>query len=127
MAVGSDWLRNEAVTYFFTTNAMGTRPTGWEVALIKDDGNEVASGDDANYARQSVSFLDNANVGRVENDASISFPAAETGASYTVAEFAIYDNNGNLLVQEALEFAKSIVGGDVISFAAGDLVAGVGV
>lgn len=127
MAVGSDWLRNEATKYFFLTTSMGTRPPGWEVALIKDDGNEVASGDDANYARQSISFQDTGSVGRVENDAAISFPAAESGASYTIAEFAVYDTNGNLLVQQALEFSKTIEGGDVVSFAIGDLVAGVGV
>lgn len=127
MAVGSDWLREEATKYFFLATSMGTRPSSWEVALIKDDGNEVAGGDDANYARQSATFQDTGAVGRVENDTALSFPAAEAGASYTIAEFAVYDGGGNLLVQEALEFNKLIEGGDVVSFAAGDLVAGVGV
>lgn len=125
MAVGSDWLRNEAAKYFFLTDSMGTRPSSWELALILDDGNEVSSSEDSNYVRQSVSFVDTGDVGRVENDAAVSFPAA--GGSYTIAEFAVYDGNGNLLVQEALEFQKSIETDDVVSFAAGDLVAGVGV
>lgn len=127
MAVGSDWLRDEAAKYFFLTTAMGARPAAWEVALIKDDGNEVSGTDDANYARQAATFQDTGAVGRVENDTAISFPAAEAGASYTIAEFAVYDGAGNKLVQQALEFNKAISGGQVVSFAIGDLVAGVGV
>ncbi len=64
---------------------------------------------------------------RVRNAASVSFPAAAGGSDYTVSEFAVFDaaTGGNRLQREDLDFAKAIVGGDVLTFAAGDLIMGV--
>ncbi len=121
---GSDWLREEATKYFFLTTSMGTRPSAWELALFVPDGSEVDSNEDSNYARQSITFQDSGAVGRAENDAAISFPA--TGGPYTISEFGVYDGAGNLLVRQALEFEKDLDTGDVVSFAIGDLVVGVG-
>lgn len=128
MSVASDWLSDAWLNWAYLGNTLPTRPSAWYLALIDQaNGTEITSTQDANYARQSISFETFGTAGRVRNAASVSFPAAESGASYTVAEFAVYDasSGGNLLQQAALDFPKDIAGGDVLTFAAGDLIMGV--
>lgn len=122
----SDYLRDEWTKYAFLTTAMGTRPDSWEVALLTAADTEVAGGDDANYARQAATFETYGQVGRVRNDAAVSFPAAEVGADYTVTHFAIYAaNTSEKLMEQELEFPKTITGGEVLTFGIGDLITGV--
>lgn len=127
MPVASDFIRDEWLKWAYLSGAMGTRPTAWYIALFDDTGSEIDSNIDANYARQSVTFETFSTPGRVRSAVSASFPAAESGASYTVSEFAVFDaqTGGNRLQREDLDFPKDIVGGDVLTFAAGDLIMGV--
>lgn len=128
MPTVSDFTKDELTKYVFTDDAMGTRPTSWYVGLIKPNGDEVQGADDANYERQAVTLNMTGTPGRADNDGAISFPAVETGADYDIDRFAIFDasSGGNNLIQENLEFEKNVVGGNVVSFGAGDLVVGVG-
>lgn len=127
MAVASDWLSDEWLKWAYLDTSLATRPTTRYLALFDDAGNEIDGTTDANYARQAITFETFATPRRVRNAASVSFPAAETGADYTVAEFAVFDasTGGNRLQRESLDFNKSIVGGNVLTFAAGDLIMGV--
>ena len=124
---GSDWLRDELTKYIFTTEAMGTRPAAWYVALFKADGTEVDGTDDANYSRQSVAFSTYA-TGRARNDAVVSFPAAEAGADYEVTHWGVYTDAsaGEELIKQELEFSRQVSDEDVISFAPNDLIVGIG-
>lgn len=129
MAVASDWLGNAWLEWAYLGTSTATQPTAWYLALFDDAGNEITTSVDANYARQTVSFETFATPRRVRSAVSVSFPAAEDPltADYIVAEFAVFDaaTAGNRLQREALDFPKTITGGDVLTFAAGDLIMGV--
>lgn len=123
----SEYTRDQLTAYWFTDESVDSRPTGLHIALIKDNGDEVDDGaDDANYARQAVSFETYGTTGRARNASSVTFAAAATGSSYTVEAFAVFDaeTGGNELGRADLEFPKDVVDDTAISFGAGDLVVG---
>lgn len=122
----TDYLRDLLARWAFTTDAL-TRPAAWYVALLDVNGDEITTTADANYARQAATFAVSATDGRLENDATVSFAAAGTGADYTVYGFAVYDaaSAGTRLAQAELEFEKAVTEGQVTSFSAGDLIVGV--
>lgn len=75
----------ETLTYWFTTDAMGDRPTSWEVALHSGD---PGTGDDneltdANYAREAATFevVADGDGYIARNDADIVFPALAAGVT----------------------------------------------
>lgn len=75
----------ETLKYWFTTDAMGDRPTSWEVALHSGD---PGTGDDneltdANYARESANFevVADGDGFIARNDADIVFPALVAGVT----------------------------------------------
>lgn len=126
---GSDWLRDELTKYAFTDESMDDRPDEWYIALFTDDETEVGGGDDSNYERQEVTFeIFGGTPGRARNEDLVAFPAAASGSSYTVTHWAVYtdDSGGEQLLVQELEFPRSMSEGDVIAFAQGDLVAGIG-
>ena len=125
------WAQEQVLTWLFTTGAMGTRPTAWFLALHTGDpgtgaDNEVTSGADANYARQSVD-LTVALVGNqyeADTDADVTFPAAETGASYTVTHVSMHSavTAGDALLIKAVPIPIPVVGGGVVSIPLGELI-----
>jgi hypothetical protein len=127
MSAATDYLEGEWMKYAFTTTSTGTRPTAWYLALHTGDpgeagtANEVTSGDDANYARQSATFTRTG--GQCKNNGAVSFPAAETGADYTVTHMSLCDaaSSGNVLYKGLLDAPRDVGTGTVISFAVDDL------
>lgn len=121
-------LSEQLIKYFFTDEAVSSRPASWEVALHTADpgttgANEVVEGA---YARQSVTFAaaDAGVYWQASNEADVTFPAAGVGASYSVTHFSIIDaTNAEVLTSGALPVAIPVVEGTIISFAAGDLIA----
>jgi hypothetical protein len=111
-----------------------TRPTSWYVGLatasIADtDGlADITEEDDANYARQSISFdtpsLNASGNQEIANDAQIDFPAYDSNADNAVTHAFVAtttDNTGKLLGYITLDDSKQPSAGEVLSFSAGDL------
>ena len=125
------WAQQQVLTWLFTTGAVGTRPTAWFLALHTGDpgdgaDNEVTAAADANYARQSVD-LTVALVGsqyEADTDADATFPAAETGASYTVTHVSMRTalTAGDALLIKAVPIPIPVVGGGVVSIPLGELI-----
>lgn len=89
--------------------------------------NEVAGGDDANYARQAVTLVKSASgtVYRARNNADVVFPAASVGSSYTVTYLGIWDAStaGNLLATLAIPGSGlPVVAATINTFAINDIV-----
>ena len=88
--------------------------------------NEIATG--TWYGRQLTgAFTAPAPAGQayqVTNSASITFPAV-SGVAVTITHVGVYDalTAGNLLFSAAMQSAKTLQIGDVLSFAPGTLVA----
>lgn len=127
----SDFTREELTKYLFTDESLGTRPTAWYIGLFTgpDPSDEVDTGsDDANYVRQQATFVDYATTGRRRNDSLISFPAAETGASYEITHWGVFtaETGGDNLIIQPLEFSRQVDENNVVSFAQNDLIVGVG-
>jgi len=112
--------------WLFTTDAMGTRPTSWYVALHTGDPTADGSTNeltDANYVRQSATFTaSQATLWQVANDADVVFPAAD--AAYTATYVTVWDaaTGGNMLARMQLPLSRSISAGGVFSIPAGELV-----
>lgn len=89
----SENLSLQALSYYFTTDAVDARPTTWNVSLHSGDpgplgaDNRITVADDANYADQSATFAssDQGDYYRVANTAAINFPVAATAYSATHA------------------------------------------
>ncbi len=126
----SDYLANDALTYYFTTNSPVTRPTTWFVALHTGDpgaagtANEVTTGgNDANYVRKAVTFA--AVSGRqTSNTGAVTFNAAAAASNYTVTHVSIWSasTSGNCYAKGQLDASKLVTTGDVVAFAIGDLI-----
>lgn len=119
------FLQDAWVKYAFTAEAMGTRPTGWAVALHTGDptqagsGNEVTTALDSAYIRQAVSWT--RVVGVVSNAALVSFPIVVAG--YTVTHVSVWGSaTGDCLYVGALALPKPLAVGDTFSFPIGQLV-----
>ena len=122
----------------------GVRPTAWFVALFLDDPGDDASGTEINgvdteYLRKPVIFsvstlnatslhYEATNSGTVTDGdgEAVIFPAAATGASYTVPYFAIMDAEtigaGNILYSGALCVPKVVTETIQVRFDAGDII-----
>lgn len=123
--------KQQLLKYGFTTDAMGTRPTAWTLALhVGDPGNdgtanEVTTGShDANYVRQSIAMqFDGAGAYPiVENGASLAFPAMAVGVSHTITHYSIWGDDGNAWIKKALPGGPvSSADGKVLTVDAEDL------
>lgn len=121
----SAYLAAELAKYAFTGEAAAAEPSAWYVALHSADptptgASEIAS---SGYVRQgSVAFTRAANEVRNAGGA-ISFPAV-TGAPYTVTHVSVWTaaNGGNMLIYGALAVPKTFAVGEVVSFAANELI-----
>lgn len=125
--------KQQLLKYAFTTDALGTRPTTWHLALhVGDPGaagsaNEIDPGThDANYARQAITMqYDGAGAFPiVENGAALAFPAAAAGSSHSATHYSIWDasTGGNCWIKSALPGGSvSIVEGKVLTVDTEDL------
>lgn len=119
-----EYISEQFVKQFFTAETVADRPTGWTIALHAGnpgtgDANEVV---DANYARQSVTFTA-ADAGAFWEGSSVAdvvFPAAASGASYTVTHYSVRNATGGAcLAIAALPTPIPVVAGGVITIPAG--------
>lgn len=88
---------------------------------------EVTTAQDANYVRSSATFVKSANglLFQAKNQADVSFPAASSGANYSVSHIGIWSaaTGGNCLAVIPLQAgALPVVGGTINTFAANDIV-----
>lgn len=95
----ADYAEAEVVKYLFTAEVMGTRPTGWFLALHTADPTDTGGSNEvfaAWYARQTCALTRSGNS--VTNTALITFPAV-TGTAVTITHVSIKDavNGGNTL------------------------------
>jgi hypothetical protein len=118
----SNYLETEVLEWAFT-NAGGTRPTAWYLALFTAAPSDTGGGTEVSgggYARQAVTFTVSGNT--ASNNAAIEYPTAT--ANYgTVTHIGVFDasTSGNLLAHAALTTSKSIETGDVFRVPSGDL------
>lgn len=127
MSALTDYAEAEVAKYLFTSEAMGTRPTAWYVALHTADPTEtgaVAEVSGSSYARQAVTL--NRTAGQVVNAGAVTFPAV-TATPYTTSHVSIWDavSGGNCLAKGALAIAKLHAVGESANFAAGELIANI--
>lgn len=113
----------------FTTDALGTRPTAWHVAMhtgapgLDGAANEAAY---TGYARVAATFVADQPVAgqawRVRNNADLSFPA--TDAAVTVTHITVFDaaTGGNCLAVFALPLSRSVESGGVFTIPLNELV-----
>lgn len=121
-AAASTFARNESLKYLYTTETMGTRPTGWTVRLHSADptvDGSVGAITGSGYADQSVTFTRTGN--QVANNNAITFPTVTT-APYTVSWFSVWDNNGNMLSRIQAAIPKTYAVGDAATFAIGEII-----
>lgn len=121
-AAASTFARNEAIKYFYTTAAMGQRPTAWVVKLHSADPTvtgAVGEISGSGYISQAVTFdqVDN----QVSNSNAITFPVV-TSTPYTVSWYSIWDNNGNMLSRTQVAVPKTFAVGDAAAFAVGEII-----
>lgn len=95
----ADYAEAEVVKYLFTAEVMGTRPTGWYLALHTGDPTDAGGSNEvfaAWYARQTCALTRTGNS--VSNTSLITFPAV-TGGAVTVTHVSIKDavSGGNTL------------------------------
>ena len=121
-------LTKDSLTYYLTTGIVIDRPVGWEISLHDGDpgvdgtANEIT---DANYVRQEIDFaIDDTDPAApfAENDALVSFPAADAG--YDVTHIVVWDSLGNILVPQSLRAPKSILATEQAQIAAGEIKIG---
>lgn len=122
----SDFLEN-ALLGAVLKNTAYTSPAAVYLALFTSDptdagtGSEVSSG---GYTRQALAF--GGTGSSVSTTAAVAFTAA--GAAFgTVTHVGIFDaaTGGNLLLHGALTVPRTVEDGSTLTFAAGDITAGV--
>ncbi len=116
--------------WMFTTDSV-TRPTTWYIALHTGDpgsdgsSNEVDTGDDADYVRQSVTYGSAASK-QCLNDAAVSWTVNSGSAGFTVTHASVWtaSTGGTCLMTGELGAARDMVALAVETFAIGEIVAG---
>lgn len=117
-----------ALDWLFTTDSV-TRPTAWYIATHLDDpgetgaSNETTTSEDADYARQSITFA-SASSGQSLNDLAASWTVNSGSSGYTVKYASIWDaaTSGNCLAYGALQANRVLAASDVLTFAVGEVV-----
>lgn len=121
MTALSNYLETEMLEWAFT-NAGGTRPTAWYVALFTAAPSDTGGGTELStggYARQAVTFTVTGDT--ASNNAVIDF--VSSGDWGNITHVGIFDAStaGNLLAWGALAAARDPASGDTIRFAASAL------
>ena len=119
------------LNYAFTTETV-SRPTAWKMALHTGDpgadgsANEVDTGTDADYVRQSVTFAAESG-GRCLNNLAASWTVNSGSAGYTVTHATVWDVTGTpvCLMSGELTVHKTLAASDVQTFSVGQIVAAI--
>lgn len=120
----SNYAENKILDHLLKT-ASFTQPTNIYVALHTADPTDAASGAEVSggsYARVLCNTWDAAASRTTSNTNTVTFAAA-TGSWGTVTHWSIWDASsaGNMLAHGSLSVSNSVVSGNVVSFAAGEL------
>lgn len=125
MAALSDYSEKLILDYLMTTGS-ATRPTNWYVGLYTAAPNDAGGGTElsgSGYAREAVTFAAaTSGTGTTSNSGAVVF-TADGGDWGSVTHMGIHDatSSGNLLWHGALAAAKTVLDGDSLEFAAGNI------
>lgn len=125
MAALSDYSEKLILDYLMTTGS-ATRPTNWYVALYTAAPSDSGGGTElsgSGYAREAVTFAAaTSGTGTTSNSGAVVF-TADGGDWGSVTHMGIHDatSGGNLLWHGALAAAKTVLDGDSLEFAVGNI------
>jgi hypothetical protein len=125
MAALSDYAEKLILDYLMTSGS-ATRPTAWYVALYTSAPSDAGGGTElsgSGYARESAAFAAaTSGTGTTSNSGAIVF-TADGGDWGSVTHMGIHDavSGGNLLWHGALAAAKTVLDGDSLEFAVGNI------
>ena len=125
MAALSDYAEKLILDYLMTSGS-ATRPTAWYVALYTSAPSDAGGGTElsgSGYARESAAFAAaTSGTGTTSNSGAIVF-TADGGDWGSVTHMGIHDavSGGNLLWHGALASAKTVLDGDSLEFAVGNI------
>jgi|TARA_R110002153_G_scaffold470_2_gene2159 hypothetical protein len=125
MAALSDYAEKLILDYLMTTGS-ATRPTAWYVGLYTSAPSDAGGGTElsgSGYARESAAFAAaTSGTGTTSNSGVIVF-TADGGDWGSVTHMGIHDavSGGNLLWHGALAAAKTVLDGDSLEFAVGNI------
>ena len=125
MAALSDYSEKLILDYLMTSGS-ATRPTAWYVALYTSAPSDAGGGTElsgSGYARETVAFAAaTSGAGTTSNSGAVVF-TADGGDWGSVTHMGIHDasSGGNLLWHGALAAAKTVLDGDSLEFAVGNI------
>ena len=125
MAALSDYSEKLILDYLMTTGS-ATRPTNWYVALYTAAPSDSGGGTElsgSGYSRESVTFAAaTSGTGTTSNSGAVVF-TADGGDWGSVTHMGIHDATSgcNLLWHGALAAAKTVLDGDSLEFAVGNI------
>lgn len=125
MAALSDYSEKLILDYLMTTGS-ATRPTNWYVALYTAAPSDSGGGTElsgSGYSREAVTFAAaTSGAGTTSNSGAVVF-TADGGDWGSVTHMGIHDasSSGNLLWHGALAAAKTVLDGDSLEFAVGNI------
>lgn len=125
MAALSDYSEKLILDYLMTTGS-ATRPTNWYVALYTAAPSDSGGGTElsgSGYGREAVTFAAaTSGAGTTSNSGAVVF-TADGGDWGSVTHMGIHDatSSGNLLWHGALAAAKTVLDGDSLEFAVGNI------
>lgn len=125
MAALSDYSEKLILDYLMTTGS-ATRPTNWYVGLYTAAPSDAGGGTElsgSGYAREAVTFAAaTSGTGTTSNSGAVVF-TADGGDWGSVTHMGIHDatSSGNLLWHGALAAAKTVLDGDSLEFAVGNI------
>lgn len=125
MAALSDFSEKLILDWLMTTGS-ATRPTAWYVGLYTAAPNDAGGGTELSgngYARETVAFAAaTSGAGTTSNSGAVVF-TADGGDWGSVTHMGIHDasSSGNLLWHGALAAAKTVLDGDSLEFAVGNI------
>lgn len=121
----SNYLELKLLDHFLKTTSL-TVPTNIYVALSTADPGESGSGlaepSGGSYARVAHNTWAAAAARATSNSNTITFPTA-TGSWGTITHWALFDasTSGNMLAYGSLSVSNSVVSGNIVTFAAGEI------
>ena len=125
MAALSD-VSEKLILDWLMTAGTATRPTAWYVALYTSAPSDAGGGTElsgSGYARETVAFAAaTSGAGTTSNSGAVVF-TADGGDWGSVTHMGIHDasSSGNLLWHGALAAAKTVLDGDSLEFAVGNI------
>lgn len=121
----SNYLENKLLDHVLKTASFSV-PSNIYIALSTadplDTGAGLAEPSGGSYARVAHNTWDAASGRATANTGTITFPTA-SGSWGTITHFAIFDasTGGNMLAHGSLSVSNSVVSGNIVTFAAGEI------